>query len=92
MPPEETPLPFETLGKPHLAVPHTLAESRFNRPLALRIASRLRRHTYSLSMFYADMRDAFPELRLYMCRKPAETGTEEAVQPAITSGLGADDE
>ena len=95
VPPDETLIGREALGKPHLAVPQTLAENRFNRRLALRVASRLRRHTYSLSMFYADLRDAFPELRLYMC-KPAEPGAEEPAQPAttsgITSGIGADDE
>ena len=92
VPPPATVLSREALGQPHLTLSETLAETHFNRPLALKIASRLRRKQYSLSMFYADVREAFPELRLYMCRKPTDPGAEETAKPLITSGLGADDE
>ena len=65
-PPEMVVLTQDAIGKPEVALPQALHGRTFNRELALKIASKLRRRHYSLANYYEDVQSAFPELQLYL--------------------------
>ena len=67
-----------------------LAGGKFDRDRANRIASRIRKKSYSLAAFYEDVRAAFPELQLYLASVEKKEGGDGVAD--VTSGLGGDDE
>lgn len=98
-PPEMVVLTQDAIGKPEVALPQALHGRTFNRELALKIASKLRRRHYSLANYYEDVQSAFPELQLYLTTsetawavdKTAE-GDDGSAALRSTSGLLQDDE
>ena len=96
VPPTPTIISDEARGKPELALPHALDGLSFDRAAALKICTRIRKKSYSLAMFYDDVRTAFPELTLYLaCQQAAPAVGEDSItagKPAVTSGLSSDDE
>ena len=103
VPPTPVELSLASLGRPDLALPEALRGRKFDRDLALKIASHIRKRSYSLGQFYDDVQKAFPELQLYLVNKPpppkrADDDESErkmsimSALPSITSGLHPDDE
>ena len=77
VPPIPVGVPAALAGRVEAVLPHVLGKHTFDRALALKIASRLRRPTYSLAHFYEDIQLAFPELRFYMAGRAEETAEGE---------------
>ena len=68
-------VPFQPdTGKPKEVMAKALAGGKFDRDRANRIASRIRKKSYSLAAFYEDVRAAFPELQLYLASVEKKEG------------------
>ena len=88
VPPPATPIPAEVDGQPDATLAHALRERRLDWSAAIRAATRIRDLDYTLPLFYADCRLAFPELCLYTCERQSEmTGQVE-----VSSGVSGNDE
>ena len=88
VPPPATPIPVEVDGQPDATLAHALRERRLDWSAAIRAATRIRDSDYTLALFYADCRSAFPELCLYTCERQSEmTGQVE-----VSSGVSGNDE
>jgi hypothetical protein len=92
VPPAAVIVPAALKGRPEKVMPHALAGHEFDRSRAVKIARRIRLKTYTLAAYYDDVRAAFPELHLYLAQAEGEGLDEASNKPAVTSGLGADDE
>ena len=87
-PPDPVVVPEELIGRPEIAISRALTKldkHSFNRPFALKIAARLRKPTYSLARFYADVRECFHELDLYLaCVEERIAGSGEEGDAPLT--------
>jgi hypothetical protein len=92
VPPAAVIVPAALKGRPEKVMPHALAGHEFDRSRAVKIARRIRLKTYTLAAYYDDVRAAFPELHLYLAQAEGDGLDEASNKPAVTSGLGADDE
>ncbi len=79
-------------GKPHISITKALKHYAYDHTAATRAATRLRDADYTLHAFYADILEAFPEMRLYLAEREAAQDGENSSRLTVTSGISARDE
>mmetsp|Transcript_58618 Transcript_58618/g.96766 ORF Transcript_58618/g.96766 Transcript_58618/m.96766 type:complete len:993 (-) Transcript_58618:255-3233(-) len=93
VPPNPVCIPGEIEGRPEATLPLALSGRQFDHMLALRISSSMRKRRYTLAQFYGDVRDAFPELDLYLATLEGSGDEYDCVPPDVgdqrTSSISA---